>query len=304
VDESIGKLTATESQVSQSLGEIRERGDRAIRALALLQLGEQQMEARNTQAALRVFEEAFLQDPDNRATNYFLGELYAQEGDLERAIEHIQRAQAGDFRYAPAMAAEAYILRLQGERETTGDARSRLYAQAEARFLDALATDPRALDINNQSIYGVLGGLYKRQGRLAEAIRVYREAERVTPTSSYPVNNLALLYAMQGDNAQAARYFERTAAMSEQLLQRNAADYWARFDLIAARAWLGQGQEARRQIDIALAYPTARGQIGKLRGSLTAIENTASQPDTMQSVRTYLEEALHRPMEGGADGTG
>src|SRR5450631_1793478 len=44
----------------------------AIRALSLLQLGEQQLEAKNIKSALRTYQDAYVLDPDNSATNYFL----------------------------------------------------------------------------------------------------------------------------------------------------------------------------------------------------------------------------------------
>src|SRR5260221_6287774 len=58
----------------------------AIRALSLLQLGEQQLKARNIQSALRTYQEAYALDPNNPATNYFLGYLYAENRQIEKGM--------------------------------------------------------------------------------------------------------------------------------------------------------------------------------------------------------------------------
>src|SRR5215813_11470488 len=77
----------------------------AIRALSLLQLGEQQLEAKNSQSALRTYQEAYALDPDNPATNYFLGYLYTENRQIEKGIEHLKRALTQNEQYPPAEAA-------------------------------------------------------------------------------------------------------------------------------------------------------------------------------------------------------
>src|SRR5262249_39020616 len=161
----------------------RGQADKAIRALALMQLGEQQLERHNLKAALQMYKQAFDLDPTNRATNYFLGELYVQDKQLEQGIAHLNRALSASsvIEYAPAEAALGYALRVQAERATDPNRRDELYAESEERFLRALQSDPAALDINGESIQAVLGGLYKRQGRIDKAIYRYEEALKVTP---------------------------------------------------------------------------------------------------------------------------
>ena len=90
----------------------------AIRALSLLQLGEQQLKVRNIQSALRTYQEAYALDPDNPATNYYLGYLYTETRQIEKGIGHLKRALTQNEQYPPAEAALAYALRLQADKMT------------------------------------------------------------------------------------------------------------------------------------------------------------------------------------------
>ena len=68
-----------------------------------------------------------------------------------------------------------------------------LYNVAEARLLEALQLDPVLLTPDGESYYGTLGSLYRRQGRIEDALDTYRRAADVTPQRSYPFVNLAML---------------------------------------------------------------------------------------------------------------
>ena len=77
------------------------------------------------------------------------------------------------------------------------------------RLLAALKLDPHLTDAEGESYYGSLGGLYRRQGRYEDAIEAYLQATRVTPTSSYPLINLASLFWHEGKLDEARQYFQR-----------------------------------------------------------------------------------------------
>ncbi len=273
---------------------VRSQGDRAIRALAMMQLGEQQLEARNIKSALRMYKEAYDLDPNNRATNYFLGELYIQEKDLAKGIEHLERALLGGGEYAPAEAALAYALEQKGDRATDAVERNRLYAEAEARFLKAVQTDPAVRDINGESVYGLLGGLYKRQRRIEDAIRCYQQAERVTPQNSYPVNNLAMLYFQQGKSDIAQSYFARSATMSTRLLEGNPFDFWRRFDLTVALLALGSVDEARKELDIALGHVQSIGPLEILLSDLNRLKESPHPPASTEQFIQLVQQAISK----------
>lgn len=295
------ELDEMRAQLQRETEEVRGQGDRAIRALALMQLGEQQLEAKNARSALKIYQEAYELDPTNRAINYFLGELYVQEKNLESGIEHLQHALEGDVDYPPAEAALAYALRLRGEQAKDVNERNRQYAEAEALFLKALRSDPAVRDINGESVYGVLGGMYKRQGRIDDAIRCYEAAERVTPQNSYPVVNLAVLYFLQGQTEDAHRYFKRLAATSGRILDGNPFDYWTRFDMTMSQVALGNTEDALHHLDIAIQQVSNPRPLEIFLGDLRRLRDAPKPPPGINDVIGRTEAAIQR-MQAKASG--
>jgi tetratricopeptide (TPR) repeat protein len=288
------ELDEMRARLEAETAEVRGQGNRAIRALSLMQLGEQQLESRNIKAALRVYREAYDLDPENRAINYFLGELYIQDREIEKGIHHLELALSGGEDYAPAEAALAYALRLQGDRAKDPVERNLRYSEAEHRFLKALKSDPAVRDINGESVYGVLGGLYKRQNRIADAIRCYEEAARITPQSTYPVVNLAMLLFMDGRLDEAKEYFRRSAAMSSRLLEANPADYWTRLDLTTAQLVLGQVDEAKRNLTSATRQLQSVSPLEIFLGDLHRLRNAPQPPPDIDQIIDTVQQAIDR----------
>jgi tetratricopeptide (TPR) repeat protein len=288
------ELDEMRARLEAETAEVRGQGNRAIRALSLMQLGEQQLESRNIKAALRVYREAYDLDPENRAINYFLGELYIQDREIEKGIHHLELALSGGEDYAPAEAALAYALRLQGDRAKEPSERNLRYSEAENRFLKALKSDPAVRDINGESVYGVLGGLYKRQNRIADAIRCYEEAARITPQSTYPVVNLAMLLFMDGRLDEAKEYFRRSAAMSSRLLDANPADYWTRLDLTTAQLVLGQVDEAKRNLTSATGQLQSASPLEIFLGDLYRLRDAPQPPPDIDQIIDTVQQAINR----------
>jgi len=217
------RIEEMRTDLRRNTEQVRTQSRRAIQGLALMQLGEQQVERRNLKGAVRMYEKAFTLDPDNRATRYFLGDLYVQDGQLDRGIENLNRVGL-DSDYAPAEAGLGLALRLQGDRTDDPRQRSLLYVQAEERLLRALQIDPTALDIYGEPIQAALGELYKRQGRLRDAILRFEEARLIAPESSYAIVNLAVLYYMQGDRPKSQSYVQRIEAGATTKLSQKTVD--------------------------------------------------------------------------------
>lgn len=260
------------ANAEQLLRDIQERGEKATRAATLLQIGVQQVNVHNLSAAQQTLEEAHVLDPHNRAVNYYLGETYSQLGDPDRAIP-LLRASAEEFPQAEA--ALGYALRLQAGRQSDQFRRNELYAQAERHFLRALERDPQARDINGASFYATLGGLYRRQGRLEDAIRAYERAAHVTPHSSYPLNNLAMLYLMQGNLNQAEVAFRKSLRIAARVVDGDPFDHWARFDLITAQVALGDYKAAEEQIELLAESPPSAGALESFLSGLEALQKSA-----------------------------
>ncbi|MBO9309030.1 MAG: tetratricopeptide repeat protein [Chloroflexi bacterium] len=278
------------ADAERTLREIERRGADTTRAASLLQIGVQQMLAHSHDAALQTFEEAHKLDPNNRAVSYYLGELYTQKGDLERAIE-LLRASGGEF--PPSEAALGYALRRKAEREQQPERRNQLYAQAEQHLLNALSRDPQVRDINGASFYGALGGLYRRQGRLEDAVRAYEAASRVTPHSSYPLNNLALLHLRQGKLEQADQMFRRSARIAARAVDGDPFDHWARFDLLTAHVALGEYDKAEEQVALLYESPPSAGALELLLGGLETVQRsprgTAHSAQIVERVKALIE---------------
>src|SRR5262249_44537882 len=149
-------------------------------------------------------------------------------------------------------------------------------------------------DINGESVYGVLGGLYKRQKRTEDAIRCYQQAERVTPQNSYPVNNLAMLYFQQGKNDIAEAYFKRSASMSSRLLDGNPFDYWARFDLTVSLLALGHADEARKHLDIALNHVQNIRPLEIFLNDLIRLKESPRPPADIDQFIPYVQQAMSK----------
>ncbi|MFN8418500.1 MAG: tetratricopeptide repeat protein [Anaerolineae bacterium] len=286
-------LKDVDERIGIGLAEVYARGDKAIRALALLQLGEQQMEARNTRAALQTYMEAYQLDPNNRATNFFLGELYILQRDMVKGIEHLERTknEHGDL-YPPAEAGLAYALRVQAEQSQDPDERNRLYSEAEGHFIHALKIDPNMRDINDESFYGALGGLYRRRGQNDDAIRCYEEAERVTPHSAYPVNNLAMLYFLKGNTEKAERYFRKSKAMAERALEVQPGDYWQRFNVITALTAMADKDGAVDWLATVKSVLPSAGPLESLIGGLRSLNDAPTPPQGVNFVISEVEKLI------------
>jgi tetratricopeptide (TPR) repeat protein len=271
----------------------------AIRALSLLQLGEQQVEARNVKSALRTYQEAYALDPDNPATNYYLGYLYTESRQIEKGIEHLNRALTQNEQYPPAEAALAYALRLKADKMDDSEEKNQLYSESEQMFIDALAQDPAVRDINGESFHAVLGGLYKRLNRMDEAIEAYKAAELVTPQNSYPIINLATLYYLRGDLKQAKHYYERSAAISARMLDDNPFDYWTRFDLSAAQLVLGNLEQARWQFNLAAQHVRLVGPLETFLHDLERLKAAPTPPKNVDELIELAQNAIERLQNSG-----
>lgn len=292
MNKALDRAEQLRADAEKTLRDIEERGTNATRAASLLQIGVQQMQAHNQNAALQIFEEAHKLDPSNRAVKYYLGELYTQQGELERAIELLQ---ASVDAFPPSEAALGYALRLMASREKDKDADkcNQLYAEAEKHLLKALERDRNLRDINGASFYATLGGLYRRQGRYEDAIRAYEMAAHVTPHSSYPLNNLAMLYLVQGKLDEAEKTFRKSARVAARVVDGDPFDFWARFDLLTAYIAFGDYDKAEEQMAFLFENPPSAGALESLLSGLYALQKSACGTPQSAQIIKRLEE-LHK----------
>ncbi len=285
-------------QSDMQMGQIREQSERSVQALTLLQLGKQQMDSGNIEAALDTFKQAFALEPQNRAINYFMGELYINKLDnIDSGISHLRTAGAeiegGPDTFLAAKAAYAYALRRKGEQAPVSSPEQReYYLKSEWHFLEALKRNPRLLDIEGESFYGALGGLYKRQGRLRDAVECYEHAlAAVRAVSSYPYNNLGILYILLREPDKAAHYFDRAIRVAGQRLDDRPFDAWARFDMVTAQIMRGNSQEVAKHLPMALQSSTDTTALSKFLGGLRELQN-AGPSELLDNVIRAVQQNL------------
>lgn len=289
------RLDAALADTQREIEEARQRADRSFKLLNSLVLAEQQVRAHNHASALRILMDVLDLEPDNYAINYLLGYLYSLRKEYDRAIRHLEDSLAREDGFAPAIAALGLALRRKGDSlsdPADRELRNEIWAQAEARLLAALRLDPHLTDAEGESYYGSLGGLYRRQGRYGDAIEAYRRAEQVTPSSSYPLINLASLYWYQGDTQQAREYFQRVHNAARLKLDTNPLDNWARADYAQALVVLGQRDEALRQIDFVRENHPEEGLLLTIRSGLEFLAGAPTPIDGLDTLIAAIDRAL------------
>ena len=128
-------------------------------ALRLFRQAIQQMNQRNDQQALRLFEQSAAADPTQPATQNNLGILYKRTGQLDKAIEAYLQAIGQQSSYPEAHYNLALAYRAKGA-----------FAQAEDAYLKALTFNERFVDARYN--LGILYDLYL--GQPAKALEQYR----------------------------------------------------------------------------------------------------------------------------------
>lgn len=228
--------------------EQRQRSARATLAQALLPIGERQYKAQDYTGAIGTYQRALELDPENPTTHYRLGYVYVQSGMLDKAQEHLKKALTIDEKFAPALASLGYVYRRIGEKMNESMERSSLLNDAERNLLEALKISPRLVDDDGESWWGSLGGLYRRRGQVDQAIHAYEQASVVTPQSSYPFSNLALLYAQKRNKEGMMRTYKRVEQLAAGEVQADVDNYWAYSDLLTSRLALGKLNDAEETL--------------------------------------------------------
>jgi tetratricopeptide (TPR) repeat protein len=263
---------------------VHTQAQRAIRGLTSMQLGEHQLSQGNLRGAIQMYEKAAALDPNNRATQYFLGELYVQDDQLGTGIQHLRETLSADLPYAPAEAALGLGLYLQGDQAIDPTERALLYVQAEQYLLAALHTDSTALDLLGTSIQAILAGLYKRQGRIDQAIALYTEAHKITPHDADSIINLAILNTMRGKSPEAQPYFEQIAASTATALVQNAFDEEARINHLLATLALGHTADALADLEIVLRQVKMEKVLAALRDDLNRLKRSPQPPPGVELI--------------------
>lgn len=234
------ELSELNALLRESSEQQRRESARATLALSLLPLGERQYRAQDLKGAYETYTRALQLDGNNPVTHYRLGYVAVQSDHFDDAERHLRRALEIDPEFALAQAALGFTYRRMTDSMLDSPERDLLYNKAENAFLEALQKSPKLVDDDGESWWGSLGGLYRRRGQMNQAIRAYERAAEVTPHSSYPFSNLAMLYMNSQNHDGMMRMFRRVERLAHAETQAEVDNYWAYTDLLTSRLALGK----------------------------------------------------------------
>jgi tetratricopeptide (TPR) repeat protein len=265
--------------------------ENATLALSLLPLGERQYRAQDYQGAMDTYRRALRLDDRNPVTHLRIGYVAAQSGQLEEARKHLNRALEIDPEFAPALAATGYVYRRIAESMPDGVEKETLLNQAEGKLLEALGRSHKLVDDDGESWWGSLGGLYRRRGQVQEAIRAYERAAEVTPHSSYPFSNLALLYMRAHNRERMLETYQRVERLARGEAMADVDNYYAHADLLVAQLALGKSSEANVTIEsvIDIAPSDAAYALELLIDTLERLRASLGTEAAANNINPYIE---------------
>lgn len=295
------------STVLQEARDLRKELDtqleQATQSLSLVQLGTRQVDIGNINVALDIFRQAEQLNSDNPVIKYFIGDLYLRRGQYEEGISKLKPiSQRTDL--LVAQASYAYALRLKADKSMSQTSKKHDYDTARQVFEELMKKDSNLLDISGECAFGALAGLHKREGDYDKARKIYEHCHAVTPHSSYPVNNLALLYyrfskhinldTEQDARAIALGYFEQARNRARYAINISSAEYWNLFDLLTADVALEKASidELEAHIQQIEERKPIAADIGKLLDGLIHLKEADNPPQHAAAIVAMIESRL------------
>jgi len=224
----------------------------SVIASALIRLGERQYRAGDYGGAIQTMRRAAELDTNNPDAHYRLGYIYEKSGAYDEAEHHLKHALEIDPEFAPARAALGLVYR-QKARALSGPEREELLDEAAREIRSALKQINHLVDEDGESWWGTLGGHYRRRGQIDAALDAYQRAVEVTPDSSYPLVNLALLYMQRSDRTRMLETFQHALRAARHKVTQYPSNSYAHADLLTTLIALENYDEAR---EIAEAFIT------------------------------------------------
>ncbi len=154
-------------------------------------------QAGNLVEAENIYRKILEIDPDNFYALHYLGVLYFQFGNHDKAIEYINKA------LLIRTDAHAYYnlgLAYQGKK---------LLNDAISSYQNALKLMPEMADA-----YVNLGIIYKEKMQLEKAIKCLKEALRINPNHTEAYNNLGIIFKIKGKHEKAIEYYKKALQLN------------------------------------------------------------------------------------------
>lgn len=262
------------------------------KASSAAQVGQRQLALDNLREAVRVFEVALSYSQEKDETLIYLWadawlRLKGKEGAQE-AYVRLKKLHTEEIEHPSASALYAYAARLLGDQADADGAKAEAaeyYETAEKVYRSVKRTNKYLLDSFGESVFGGLAGLYRRQAKTDPekrkiALDTYEECRKITPNSSYILNNLALLQYCTDPKA-AKETFVRCHALAEKKRGDIQNDFWAIFDSVTAR--------------IALSYEAAT-LMEDLQDAISLVRSRAQDDEPIKKFLSGLEELECEPV--------
>ena len=204
------------------------------------------------QGAADTYERALALDQDNPLIHYRLGYVYVQNGQLEQAEHNLIHALKIDPEFLLAVAALGYVYRRMAEKLPDRDRTRSTAEQERGASAQGAQAAPKLVDDDGEAWWGSLGGLYRRRGQIDQAIYAYEQAAQVTPRSSYPFSNLALLYTAKGNRDAMLRTYKQVERLAWGETMADVDNFWAYADLLTSRLALRKTDDAEVALESVL----------------------------------------------------
>jgi tetratricopeptide (TPR) repeat protein len=313
MEERASELSAMNRQLADSADQQRRQLEQAALASSLLPLAERQYRAADLYGARDTYLRALQLAESNPVIHYKLGYVYVHADHLSEAEFHLSRALALEPDFPPALAALGYTYRRlaeQKERELRATADlseaelsrrmldyNALYSKAENYLVSALKRSPRLVDEDNESWYGSLGGLYRRRGQMTQAVDAYLNAAEVTPFSSYPFVNLAMLYLAQREIERMLEMFRTSERLARSETTAEPENYYGYADLLTAQLALSRDGEVENTLSIVLDMAPTGQALSALSDTLVRLAEALGGPAQARitAVVERLADAIANP---------
>jgi Flp pilus assembly protein TadD len=193
--------------------------------------------------AINCLRQAVEAHPENALLRVKLGVILKDEGRLPEALEEFAAA-AATAKYAPAQRELGVVQNLIYRK--TKDTQ---LPDGSAALQKAIAIDPTDFDA-----LAVLGGIRKREGKLDEAARLYRQSSDVSNGHPYPLLNALKLEAATSGKLWIDDARKRQLRRAERMLRGNVTSNppidppWSFFDYAETRLYLGAPKEEFLQL--------------------------------------------------------
>lgn len=310
------ELEIVQKKLEQSIKDHQVSATNTSIALGLLTVGRNQYRGKDNSGAIQTFTQARTYEPNNPVILYNLGYVHAQSDHFDKALEVLDKARELNKEFVPAIAALGYVYRRKGDElsknidnmlnsgidkndqqvEELKSERIKIYNLSEQYFIEALGKLPKLLDEDGESWWGALGGLYRRRGQINEAIDAYEKGADVTPKSSYPFSNLAMLQAEKRNIPEMERRFVRVEQLAYAEVQADADNTWAYNDLITSRIVLGKFEEAKQALEEALQIATKDSPyaLKSLQDTLSRLKEVLSDDKhpSIEEILTLIQKAM------------